>query len=130
MKNLVLSSLKDYTLIARVREDNTVYEYVVAYCYDSKTDSWQQGHYFSDLRKAVSFMELKKLSKESKRAKLIELMHEYLQYEVDDEEAYMSWINLVPDEPNSEDFEFIANDIDEWKDCVRLFGSLVKNYDE
>ena len=129
MKNLVLSKLGDYTLIARVREDNTVYEYVVAWCYNEETDSWAQGHYFRELSDAVFYMENKKMTKEQKRAKLVKMMHEYIRLEVDDEYAYMNWINLVPDEPKEEDFNDLAEDKNDWIDCVKLFGKLLKEFE-
>ena len=59
MKNLVLKTKGDYTLVARVRDNFTVYEYVVAWCYDEKSDSWCQGHYFSDIEEAVRYFKYK-----------------------------------------------------------------------
>ena len=126
MKKLVLSSLGDYTLIARVKDDGTVHEYVVAWCYNSEKDYWCQGYYFKDLSEAMFFMENRKMTKEQKRARMVLMMHEYLRNEVNDEDAYMTWINTVPDEPCSEDFEFIACDDDEWKHCNELFSNLLK----
>lgn len=55
MKNLVMKTVGDYTLVARVRENFTVHEYVVAWCYDKESDSWGQGHYFSDIEDAIKY---------------------------------------------------------------------------
>lgn len=43
---------KNYTLLVNT---NTK-EYVVAYFYDPKTNTWGQGHYFSDFYDAMAFM--------------------------------------------------------------------------
>lgn len=59
MKNLVLETRNDYTLIARVRENFTVHEYIVAWCYDRESDSWCQGHYFFDIEDAVEYFKTK-----------------------------------------------------------------------
>lgn len=126
MKNLQLGHIDDYTLLARVKEDNTVHEYIVAWCYDKQKDCWAQGHYFENLQDAMTYMVNKKLSKVGKRALILELMHEYIRTEISDENAYMTWINIVPDEPTKDDFDFISNDEDEWRQCAKMFGNLVK----
>lgn len=46
----------DYTVLARVREDLSVIEFVCAYKYDSKDKSWAQGHYFNTLPSAMEYM--------------------------------------------------------------------------
>ena len=130
MKNLVLRKMGEYTLIARVKEDNTVHEYVVAWCYDSESDSWCQGHYFSYLEDATYYMENKTMTQFGKRQRLLQLMHDYIKDEVDDEEAYESWINIVPDEPSQGDFLDIACDEDLWKHCAKKFGRLVRMYEQ
>lgn len=127
MRNLILKDNGDYTLIARVKEDDTVHEYVVAWNFQAD-GTWGQGHYFSELSDAMMFMETK-MSKQEKRAKMLKEMHEYLRTKVDDEEAYMCWIDLVPDEPDDEDFKEIAEDTSQWKACCIMFKALVKNYD-
>ena len=50
-----MKTVGDYTLVARVRENFTVHEYVVAWCYDKESDSWGQGHYFSDIEDAIKY---------------------------------------------------------------------------
>lgn len=58
MRNIILKRFedKDYVLIARVKEDDTVYEYVAAWHYDQSSKSWGQGHYFSDLQSALDYI--------------------------------------------------------------------------
>lgn len=50
----------DYAVIARVRGDE-VQDYVAAWGYRAESDSWAQGHYFSDLLDCVAYIN-KKLS--------------------------------------------------------------------
>ena len=54
------------------------------------------------------------------------------QYVIDlgDEEAWLWWIELVPDEATEDDLEFIANDRELWTDVCRLFGKIVRMYGE
>ena len=68
---------------------------------------------------------MKKMTKQEMRELMLVTMHEYLRTEVSDEDAYMSWINIVPDEPTVEDFKELAEDDEDWKDCVQLFGRLL-----
>lgn len=58
IKNIILQNYPsiDYVLIARVREDETVKEFVAAWGYDDKTKSWSQGHYFVDLYEAMEYI--------------------------------------------------------------------------
>ena len=49
--------------------------------------------------------------------------------EIDDEEAYMKWIiEGVPDEPNEDDFKFIAENEEIYQDCVKLFKEIINEY--
>lgn len=58
MKNILLKKYPsiDYALLARVREDGTVKEFVAAWGYDDETKSWSQGHYFVDLDGAMEYI--------------------------------------------------------------------------
>jgi len=38
-----------------------------------------------------------------------------------DEILWYRWISIVPDEPQEDDFEFIANDEELWNDCWNFF---------
>lgn len=58
MKNILLQKYPsiDYALLARVRKDDTVHEYVAAWGYNDETKSWSQGHYFVDLDGAMEYI--------------------------------------------------------------------------
>ena len=98
MRNVVLSKKGDYTLIARMKEDMTVYEYVVAFWYDPEKDQWAQGHYFSDeLTKAMDFMYRQRdLEKVSEVLKAIEHEWNCFEYTIKDimeDESYNDVVN-------------------------------------
>ena len=65
-----------------------------------------------------------------KRVEILKGMHEYVLGHISDEEAYMSWICIVPDEPDDTDFRSIAEDDELWKYSCRLFGRLLKRYEQ
>lgn len=53
-------------------------------------------------------------------------MHNYI-IDMGDEDIYDVWIEEgVPDEPDDEIFEFIANNNDDWREVCELFGKLVE----
>lgn len=58
MRLIVLMEMPEinYTLIARVKSNDEVYEYVCAWCYDSESKTWGQGHYFSELTEAMKYL--------------------------------------------------------------------------
>lgn len=129
MKNLVLREQGDYTLIVIVGTDFEVKEYVVAWLYNSDSDRWSQGHYFSDLESAIQYMVSKNIK--DSRVSLLKEMHNYVMHHIQYEEAYMQWVtNAVPDEPRQEDFDFIAEDNDLWKLSVNTFRRAVRRYEE
>lgn len=60
------------------------------------------------------------------RKRLVEEMHIHI-IEMGDEEIWWDWIALgVPDEPTEEDFEWFAENDDEWEDLCKLFGELTE----
>lgn len=61
------------------------------------------------------------------RMNLVGGMNEYVKY-MNDENAYMSWIMLVPDEATEEDLQDIAEDDEMFQEVVELFNRLVKKY--
>lgn len=64
------------------------------------------------------------------RKRLVEEMHTYI-IEMGDEKIWMNWITLgVPDCPTEEDFEWFAENDDEWEDLCKLFGKLTEEGDE
>lgn len=56
-------------------------------------------------------------------------MNEYIK-NLNDENAYMTWIYVVPDECDEEDLRTIAEDSELWVETCRLFGRLVEQYGE
>lgn len=63
----------------------------------------------------------------------IELLKGMNQYVIDlgDEEAYDIWFTLgVPDESTEDDYESIAEDLEQWVFICKIFGSIVEGYDE
>ena len=69
-RNLPVEKVGDYTLVVRFYEDTLTKtaptimfkEFCVAYHYDPESDTWAQGHYFSDIDGAYAF--LQKIKKE------------------------------------------------------------------
>ena len=61
------------------------------------------------------------------RVTLLQNMH-YAITQIDDENAYERWIQVVPDEPCEEDFEDIASDTYEYKQVLELFCTLIVKY--
>lgn len=57
----------------------------------------------------------------------VKLMHETM-LSMNNEDAYMRWIYIMPDEPCDEDFEWFANDAGEYSDLVCVFISILDDY--
>ena len=55
----------------------------------------------------------------------IQKMHQDI-IDLGDEELYMVWIMLVPDEPSEWDFVDIAEDEEFFEECVTLYKRLMK----
>lgn len=53
MKKYILKTICDYSLVHL--PENSCTPYCVAWLYDSISDSWCQGHYFSDYKQAVEY---------------------------------------------------------------------------
>lgn len=59
------------------------------------------------------------------REQLLRQMHQYI-IDIGDEMIYDWWItDGVPDCPSDEDFEYIAQNDDEWSEICSLFGTIV-----
>lgn len=59
------------------------------------------------------------------RIALLKQMNKYI-IDLGDEEIWLHWISVgVPDEPSENDYEFIAENEDEWIDTCKVFGQLV-----
>lgn len=55
----------------------------------------------------------------------IQKMHQDI-IDLGDEELYMVWIMMVPDEPSDWDFVDIAEDKEFFEECVALYKRLMK----
>lgn len=59
------------------------------------------------------------------RLQLVHQMHDYIM-NTGDEDIYEVWFTVcIPDEPSEEDFEFFANDPEEFRSMCEVFGRLV-----
>ena len=58
------------------------------------------------------------------RINQLKAMHD-LMCEANDENIYMSWIYLMPDCPNEDDFVEIAIDDEQYNECFDLFIKLI-----
>ena len=64
------------------------------------------------------------------RIELLKRMNQYI-IDLGDEEVYDTWFSCgVPDEPTEDDYEFIADNIEEWVYVCQLFGRLIGEYEE
>ena len=63
------------------------------------------------------------------RVELLTKLHSIMM-NMNDEEAYMSWIMTVPDEPTREDFEDIAKDDKFFHEVLTRFHALFGTYKE
>ena len=61
------------------------------------------------------------------RLENVELMHETMLC-MNNENAYMTWIWTMPDCPTAEDFEWFAEDVDEYNDLYKTFFRIVNKY--
>lgn len=61
------------------------------------------------------------------RIAILQTMHEFVINKFDDEENIMEWLTYgVPDCPNESDYEFIAEDEENFNETVDLFQRLKK----
>jgi len=60
------------------------------------------------------------------RLSLVHQMHDYIM-NTGDEKIFEIWMrDCIPDAPTEEDFEFFADDADEFKYMCEIFGDLVR----
>lgn len=62
-----------------------------------------------------------------KRLKNVKLMHKVMQ-SMNNEDAYLTWIYLMPDEPDDEDFECFAEEETEYKELKAMYDRLCRAY--
>ena len=64
------------------------------------------------------------------RIELLKGMNQYI-IDMGDEEIYETWFSLgVPDEATNDDYESIAEDLEQWVFICNIFGAIIKKYDE
>ena len=63
----------------------------------------------------------------NERADFVRSMNNIMVH-INDEEAYMKWIQVVPDGATQEDFEAIADDEELFDGVVYLFKDLMERY--
>ena len=61
------------------------------------------------------------------RAEFVQSMNNVVKH-LNDENAYMHWITVVPDEAEQADFEDIANDEELFDEVVYLFKNIMEQY--
>ena len=61
------------------------------------------------------------------RIELLKAMHTIV-CDFNHENAYMRWINLVPDCPSEDDFADMAEDDGDMESAVKLFFALINHY--
>lgn len=66
-------------------------------------------------------------SKDNERADFVRSMNNIMTH-MNDENAYMKWIAVVPDGANEEDFKTIADDEELFDGVVYLFKDLMDRY--
>lgn len=58
---------------------------------------------------------------------LIKGMHAIM-LSMNDERAYMEWINTIPDNATSDDFEYICEEADLFKEAIHEFMRIFQKY--
>lgn len=61
------------------------------------------------------------------RAEFVQSMNNVVKH-LNDENAYMHWITVVPDEAEQADFEDIADDEELFDEVVYLFKNIMERY--
>ena len=80
-------------------------------------------------QKNETLQEASYISSNSQDSKLtdVKMMHQIM-LSMNNEDAYMSWIYTMPDQPTEEDFEYFADDDDEYNDLRETFDRIFKRY--
>lgn len=72
------------------------------------------------------YSEIKAIKDYKTKSRIAQLKSMYeLMCQANDENIYMTWIYLMPDEPSEEDFEYIASDDEAYNECFDLFVKLI-----
>ena len=81
----------------------------------------------AEIIEMMKSMEGPKSSFVDSRTKLLKTLHNIM-INMNDENAYMTWIYIVPDEPTEEDFVSIACNDKDFEEVLDLFISLFTEY--
>ena len=58
------------------------------------------------------------------RAVLLKKMDRWLRENINDEEIFMNWLYLMPDEATEDDYESIAENDEDFNECTRIFALI------
>ena len=58
------------------------------------------------------------------RAVLLKKMDRWLRDNINDEEIFMNWLYLMPDEATEDDYESIAENDEDFNECTRMFALI------
>ena len=58
------------------------------------------------------------------RVVLLKKMDRWLRDNINDEEIFMNWLYLMPDEATEDDYESIAENDEDFNECTRIFALI------
>ena len=58
------------------------------------------------------------------RVALLKKMDRWLRDNINDEEIFMNWLYLMPDEATEDDYESIAENDEDFNECTRMFALI------
>ena len=58
------------------------------------------------------------------RVVLLKKMDRWLRDNINDEEIFMNWLYLMPDEATEDDYESIAENDEDFNECTRMFALI------
>lgn len=118
-------------IIAKGMDKYPYYSQPQEFTYIFHTDPFKEGVH-------VALLEYKKALEEevvsedlkAERIEALKAMHLIMQH-MNNEEAYGDWIcEGVPDEPQEDDFEYIAETDEEFFECEKVFEKILRYYIE
>lgn len=120
---------KNFHIIAQVDNDAILHrisdgQYILARNFNQDSYTWDAGIYFGNTLDGLARC-ITKAQYGSEKVRDIKLMHEVM-ISMNNEDAYLSWINFMPDCPSEEDFEDIANE--NYMEAMHVFCSILEEY--
>ena len=58
------------------------------------------------------------------RAVLLKRMDRWLRDNINDQEIFMNWLYFMPDEATEDDYKSIAENDEDFNDCIRMFALI------